>query len=111
MNKNTNKKKSFFVFLFTSLALPISYVFAQAPPVPDMVENIENAFITIGGSIVVIGWIIAGILYLTSAGNPEKTGIAKKALFAAVIGTALIILARFAYNLVVGLLNPGAIAP
>ncbi|MCX6721057.1 MAG: hypothetical protein NT026_00415, partial [Candidatus Staskawiczbacteria bacterium] len=49
--------------------------------------------IAIGGSLAVIGWVIAGGLWLTAAGSPEKLGIAKKALTAAVIGTVLIVLA------------------
>ena len=96
-----NKKTLFLAILFGSLALPVSYVFAD---VPLMIKNIENAFLTVGTSIVIIGWVIAGILYLT-AGGGERLGIAKKALFAAVIGTALIVLARGAYELVNVLLN------
>lgn len=53
----------------------------------------EAAFTKIGASIVVIGWTIAGILWLVSAGSPEKIGTAKKAIVACVIGTLLIIIA------------------
>ena len=108
MKKNINKKTLFFVILFGFLALPVSYVSAQ---VPDMVQKVQGAFVTIGYSIVVIGWVIAGILYLISAGNPEKTGIAKKALIAAVIGTVLILLAQFASVLIWDLLNSAPPAP
>jgi len=78
------------VLFLSSIVLP-GEVAAADPPA--MVGKIKDAFVTIGGSIVIIGWIVAGILYLTAAGSPEKTGTAKKALIAAVIGTALIILA------------------
>lgn len=59
-----------------------------------MLSTIADDMIAIGASIVIIGWVIAGILYLTAAGSPEKVGTAKKALIAAVIGTAVIILAK-----------------
>lgn len=55
-------------------------------------QNVTNAALTVGAALAVIGFIVAGILYLT-AGGGERLGIAKKALIAAVIGTALIALA------------------
>ena len=82
--------------LFLILAIIFLSPLAASADVPEMITNIELAFITIGSSIVVIGWIIAGILYLTSTGNPEKVKIAKTALVAAVIGTAIIVLSLIA---------------
>lgn len=55
--------------------------------------NLKTAAITVGSAIVVIGWIIAGILYLTASGKPEKIQIAKNALIACVVGTILVVLA------------------
>lgn len=40
-------------------------------------------------SLGVIMIIVAGILYLTSAGSPEKIGVAKKALVYAIAGIAI----------------------
>jgi len=40
-------------------------------------------------SLGVIMIIVAGILYLTSAGSPEKIGVAKKALIYAIAGIAI----------------------
>lgn len=85
-----NKKILFLVLTAFVLSLP-GVVLAVA--VPEMITKIKDAFVLIGSSIVIIGWIIAGILYLTSAGSPEKLKIAKGALGAAVIGTVLIVLA------------------
>jgi len=85
-----NKKILNSILITTTLVFP-GMVFAAE--VPAMVTSIKNAFVLIAGSIVVIGWIVAGILYLTAAGSPEKTGTAKKALIACVIGTALVVLA------------------
>ncbi len=90
------------VLFLSSMVLPGG---AAAAEVPEMVTQIKSAFVTIGGSIVIIGWIVAGILYLTAAGSPEKTGTAKKALIAAIIGTALIILAAGAEATIKALLG------
>lgn len=75
-------------------------------PVNKMVEEVMNLALSIGSAIVVIGWVIAGILYLTSMGSPEKTGTAKKALIAAVIGTVLVVIAKLGFESIKALLNP-----
>ncbi len=99
-----NKKTFFLILLVAVLALP---VLTYAAEVPTMVQQIETAAKTIGTSVVVIGWVIAGVLYLTAGGSPEKTGLAKKALIAAIIGTAIIILAAGAEGTIKQLLgNP-----
>ena len=68
---------------------------------------IQGAFQKVGAAIVIIGWIITGILYLTAAGSPEKIGTAKKALIACVIGTALIIISTTAFDFINGTLSLG----
>jgi uncharacterized membrane protein (DUF485 family) len=85
-------KKILFIVLLGVLVLPLV---ASADPttIPELATNIQATAIGIGTPIVVIGWVIAGILYLTAAGSPEKTGTAKKAVIACVIGTVLIVLA------------------
>lgn len=101
-----NKKISIFILLVTLLSPLV--VFAQPPgggnppPPPSsnpttltyMANSVKTAVTTIGGAIAVIGWIVAGILYLTAAGAPDKLGVAKKAMIAAVIGTLLVVMAQ-----------------
>lgn len=58
-----------------------------------MACKVESAALAVGAPIVVVGWVIAGILWLLSSGAPDKMGIAKKAIFACVVGTILIVLA------------------
>ena len=102
----TNKKILFLILLASVLILPLGAL-AQVQQLPEMITNIQRAAGTIGASIIIIGWIIAGILYLTSAGSPEKTATAKKALFACVVGTILIILATVAQATICQLLYAG----
>ena len=101
-----NKKILFLVLLLIILVLPFR-ISAQLVQVPQIVINIQTASLLIGASIVIIGWVIAGILWLISAGNPEKTGLAKKATGAAIIGTVLIILSKVAYMTICQLLYSG----
>lgn len=73
-----------------------------------MVGTIENIIWKVGGSIVVIGWVIAGILYLTSAGG-ERMKTAKTALIAAVIGTVLVAIAATGSDIIIESLGEGSL--
>lgn len=89
-------KKILFLILLTIVAMPViasAQAAAGGTTLDSMAKALQSAAVAIATPIVVIGWVIAGILYLTSAGSPEKTGTAKKALIACVIGTVLVVLA------------------
>jgi hypothetical protein len=94
-----NKKTLFFILLAVILTLPFT-VGAQCGAVEGneklnaMLGSVKAVAIGIGITLGVIGWVVAGIMWLTSAGSPEKTGLAKKALIAAVIGTVLVVVAQ-----------------
>jgi len=95
MNKKTLRSILFVTLLMTILVLPF-FIYAQdegGPTVTAMANRVKVVLITVGNAVVLIGWVWAGILWLTSGGSPEKTGTAKKAIIACVIGTILIILA------------------
>ncbi len=90
-----NKKTLFLILLVVILVFP-ALISAQAevpPALKKALDNIKVTFQAIGTALVVIGFIVAGILFLTSAGSPEKIGTAKKALIAAVGGGVLVALA------------------
>jgi type IV secretory pathway VirB2 component (pilin) len=59
-----------------------------------ILTNFTNAASAVGSALAIIGFIIAGIMWLTASGAPEKISTAKKALMAAVIGTAILALAQ-----------------
>ncbi len=87
-------KKIFFSILSAVLVLPAAALAdGTATGVGDMAGKVKDASMKVGVPLIVVGWVVAGILYLTSAGSPERTGTAKKAIVAAVIGTVLIALA------------------
>jgi hypothetical protein len=54
-----------------------------------LLTNIFQGVLGIIGSLGTLMILVSGILYLTSAGNPEKVGTAKKALFYAIAGLAV----------------------
>lgn len=103
---NTKSKQALsFILLLAIIALPaVAMAFDQNSEACVAMRTVKDAVVMVGATIAIIGWVIAGILYLTSAGG-ERMGTAKKALFAAVIGTALVIIGPTAYNVINSLLN------
>lgn len=101
-------------FLFSLASLII--LFAIAGPVfasSTTIENPLNVNSIVGlldkiaatvagiiGTLGVIMLIIAGVLFVTSAGSPEKVNSAKKAFFYAVMGIAVALAATAIINTV-----------
>ncbi len=101
-----NKKILFSILLFGILVAP-ALVLGQGDggKAAEVADNVRALAVAIGLAIVVIGWVIAGILYLTAAGDPSKLKIAKNAMIAAIIGTILVIIAQFGYDTIKEILN------
>ena len=93
-----NKKVIFFILL-ASLILP-SFVLAADVTVQGMIDAAVQTTLYIASGVVVILWIVTGILFLSASASPEKASAGKKALFAAVAGTVLVIVASSAISLV-----------
>jgi len=92
-----NKKLLYLTLLVIVLVLP---TITNAATATDIATAVQRAAVGVGGPLIVVGWVVAGILYLTSAGSPERTGVAKKAAFAALIGTVLVLLSLGAVGFV-----------
>lgn len=67
-----------------------------------LVLTIMNFALSFLGFVAVIMVIGAGILYVTSAGNDERTGQAKKILLYSVIGIVLILASFALVNTILG---------
>jgi len=92
-----NKKISFLI-LIGALLLP---VVASAQTIATLVDNVVvNVAWPIAIAAVVIFWIVTGVLFLAAMGSPEKIGLARKALIAAVAGTIIIVLAASAITII-----------
>jgi len=72
--------------LAVSITNPIS-----ATNFHELIESIISGVTVIISPIVIIMFILAGILYLTSAGNPERINSAKACVTYAIIGTVIAI--------------------
>ena len=90
-------KKILYFFVFASLLCLAKFALADGitPPagIPDnfatLLTNIANAVATLIASISVIMIIVSGMMYLTSAGNPQRMQTAKTAFIYAIIGIVI----------------------
>ena len=73
-----------------------------AMPLTDAVQNLYTYIISIAGVIALIALITAGILYLTSSGEPEKLSRARKQILAAFLGIVIL----FSSYLILRTINP-----
>ena len=109
----------FIILLLVVLSLPIA-VLADNPyaggdvqdptagssvTVGDIVHAAEKTALLIASGVVVILWVVTGLLFLMAQGAPDKLNAAKKALFAAVAGTVLVIVAGSAIALISNAFN------
>jgi len=96
--------------------LPIKSVFAQTdiatPPavepysgtsvqdVVNLLAKLAGWLLYVAGAIAVVFLIIGGVFYITSAGDADKSGKAKKIIVDALIGLVIIALSLLIVNLV-----------
>jgi hypothetical protein len=66
----------------------------------ECIEKIISFILWIGTAIFPIVIIIGGFLFLISGGDPEKVRTAKRMIFWAVIGLAIVLLARGIISLI-----------
>ena len=73
--------------------------------IPTLIDTIATWLLEIGTTIAVIIVIWAAFLFMTSGGNQEKVTMARKTLWYAIIGLALLILAKGVTSIIQNLLS------
>jgi hypothetical protein len=95
-----NKKITLSSILASALAVPF---FASAQPsvtigsISQLISKLETALWTVFGGIAVVMFVVAGILFLTAQGDPEKVKTARNA---AIWGVAGIVVGIMAYSII-----------
>lgn len=76
---------------YLSLVLPAQAAgsITNAKPLTEVLVNMLNFLLSIVGVVGIIGMVIAGIWYLTAAGDEGRMKVAKQAALACVIGTVV----------------------
>jgi hypothetical protein len=75
--------------------------------IPCVIDAIINFIFYLGITIFTLMIIIGGIMYITSAGDPQKISTAKRLLLWTVIGLAIILLAKGLISLIRSVLGGG----
>lgn len=70
-----------------------------------LANNVLNWLLIIANGIIVIMIIISGVMYVTSAGNPQRAEQAKKTLVGAIVGLIIVASASFLIELVIRLMG------
>ncbi|MFZ2976163.1 MAG: hypothetical protein WA055_06075 [Candidatus Moraniibacteriota bacterium] len=71
----------------------------------DIISNIMYWLLAVVGIVGVIGFAIAGILYLTAAGDEGRIGTAKNAMLYSIIGVIVALAGLVALNFAKGMLG------
>jgi Ca2+/Na+ antiporter len=105
-------KRAIHLIIFVSMfciALPVFASVTITPPIsardfPTLIGNIARVIGTIIGGLGTIMLMVAGIMFLFSAGNAERMGKAKAALTYAIIGIAIGLAANAIVNTILSML-------
>ena len=65
----------------------------DATPITTILENILQFLLSIVGVLAIISLVVAGVLYLTAAGNTKQVDLAKKAVQLSIIGIIVALVA------------------
>lgn len=98
---------SFLVFALANVANAASATYKLTNPIATsdfkkIVANFLKWFLSVAGSIAMVMLIISGIIYMTSAGDPQKAASAKKMVMITIGG---LIMTLLSYSILVILDN------
>ena len=71
---------------FPLFASAIATSYTTAPTFAQILTNVLNWLLSIFGILALIGFVVSGILYLTSAGDQDRIELAKKSATYAILG-------------------------
>lgn len=83
------KKRLIIILFFTALILPVNVLAALPNTVTALGENVKAIFWTVFLVFVVVCFIIAGILFMTARGDPQKLLLARAAVIWGVVGVVV----------------------
>lgn len=88
-----------------SLDFPVNFADFSTADIKDTIENIVRIIVGFLGIITVLIILAGGLKWMTSGGNEEKIGEAKKLIASGVIGLVIVLAAYAIANFVVSSLN------
>lgn len=80
-------------------------VIDSAPNISELLLNIFNFLLQIFGIIAIIALAVSGILYLTAAGDEDRTELAKKSVTYSIVGIVVALSGIIIVKTIEGLLK------
>ena len=78
---------------FLLIAVLLIPIIASADAVTDTIKNITNWVVTISTGVAILMYTIGGFLWMSDAGNAERSKMAKSIIVSTTIGLIIILLA------------------
>jgi len=100
MNIKTNKTIS-----FLSLLLLVVPFISSADAVTDTISNITTWIVTVSTGLAILMYTVGGFLWMSDAGNAEKSKIAKSIITSTTIGLVIILLAAGLTSIIRGFVD------
>lgn len=76
---------------FSIYAVHAAGVIEDAVPLSKVLTNTLNFLLSVAGVLGIIGLVVAGLLYLTAAGDEHRIELAKRATYFSVIGLVIVL--------------------
>lgn len=70
-----------------------------------LLTNVLNTTYFIAGALAIIVIVVAGLMFVSSTGNPQRVAIARNALIYSVVGLIIVLSAFVLTNFVIGSFN------
>ena len=64
----------------------------EAPSILELILNLLTAILNFAGALAVLILVIAGLMYITAAGDMNRISLARKAIFGSVIGIVIVLI-------------------
>jgi uncharacterized membrane protein YhhN len=100
-----NKKTLLLLALFSVIIITVPFITNAASSIRAVISGLADGLGGLGGAMATIGFIVAGIIYITATTDPKLASLAKAALVSAVIGVVILLLATNAENFIKNLFS------
>jgi len=91
MNNKSKNILSFLLIIF--LVVPFYFVGAEENVVEDVINRVRDWIVIVSGALAILMYVVAGFLWMSDAGNAERSKLAKSIMVSATIGLIIVLMA------------------
>lgn len=101
-----NKSKNILSFLLV-VSLMVPFYFASADDVEDVINRVKDWIVLISGALAILMYVVAGFLWMSDAGNAERSKLAKSIIVSTTIGLIIVLMAMGISEIVTKIVEGG----